>query len=283
MGSQNIIQAWTSDLREVLGNEPLTIDDVRVGVFYTAVQLSEGHVGVAFTPRGLTDTVCCPRSAAEAPPAGHMAGRNAWTLAKYAQSPVSLRRAVGVAALNALSALALARHEIRGARLLLGVDALDAAEVQPTDTVVMVGAFVPFIKALKGKVASLCIIDKHPEALNPDERPLWRPPETAADVLSQADVVIATGSTLVEGGTDDLLAAARGARRVVMAGPTASPWPPTFFARGVDVLGGIRVTDGPKLLQIVSQGGSGYFFGQGAEKICIVRVSKGRTATGSKN
>ncbi len=49
------------------------------------------------------------------------------------------------------------------------------------------------------------------------------------------------------------------------------------------VLGGIRVTDGPKLLQIVSQGGSGYFFGQGAEKICIVRVSKGRTATGSKN
>jgi hypothetical protein len=47
--------------------------------------------------------------------------------------------------------------------------------------------------------------------------------------------------------------------------------PPTFFARGVDVLGGIRVTDGPELLEIVSQGGSGYFFGQGAEKVCFVR------------
>ncbi|MDZ4342056.1 MAG: DUF4213 domain-containing protein, partial [Candidatus Binatia bacterium] len=70
MESQNIIQAWTSDLRQVLGNEPLTVDDVRVGVFYSAVQLSEGHTGVAFTPRGLTDTVCCPRSAAEAPLAG---------------------------------------------------------------------------------------------------------------------------------------------------------------------------------------------------------------------
>jgi uncharacterized protein (DUF4213/DUF364 family) len=83
-----------------------------------------------------------------------------------------------------------------------------------------------------------------------------------------------TGSTLVEGGTDDLLEAARGARRVVMAGPTASPWPPTFFACGVDVLGGIRVTDEPKLLQIVSQGGSGYFFGEGAEKMCFVRVGE---------
>jgi uncharacterized protein (DUF4213/DUF364 family) len=118
----------------------------------------------------------------------------------------------------------------------------------------------------------LWIIDKHPEALNPDEKPLWRPPEQASGVLAEATVVIMTSSILVEGGTDNLLGAARGSRRVVMAGPTASPWPPTFFARGVDVLGGIRVTDAPKLLQIVSQGGSGYFFGQGAEKICVVRV-----------
>ena len=57
-----------------------------------------------------------------------------------------------------------------------------------------------------------------------------------------------------------------------MAGPTASPWPPTFFARGVDVLAGICVTDGPRLLEIVSQGGSGYFFGDCAEKISILRV-----------
>lgn len=274
MGSQNIIQAWTSDLREVLSNEPLTIDDVRVGVFYTAVQLSEGHVGVAFTPRGLTDSVCCPQSAAEAPPAGRMAGRNAWALAEYAQSPVSLRRAVGVATLNALSALALARYEIPDAHLRPGVDALDAAEVQPEDRVALVGAFIPFIKALRGHVSALCVIDKHPEALKPDEKHLWRPLEQASGALAEASVVIITGSTLVEGGTDELLEPARGARRVVMAGPTASPWPPTFFARGVDVLGGIRVTDGPKLLQIVSQGGSGYFFGQGAEKICFVRVGE---------
>ncbi len=131
-----------------------------------------------------------------------------------------------------------------------------------------------FIKRLRHHVSALWVIDKHPEALKPDEKHLWRPPEQAQGVLAEASVVIMTGSTLVEGGTDELLQAARGARRVVMAGPTASPWPPTFFARGVNVLGGIRVTDGPKLLQIVSEGGSGYFFGQGAEKICFIRVGQ---------
>ncbi|MDP7370876.1 MAG: DUF364 domain-containing protein, partial [Nitrospinota bacterium] len=61
--------------------------------------------------------------------------------------------------------------------------------------------------------------------------------------------------------------------RVVLAGPTASPWPPPFFARGVHLLGGIRVLDGERILQIVSEGGSGYFFEDGAEKICMVPSS----------
>ncbi|MFQ5830450.1 MAG: enolase N-terminal-like fold-containing protein, partial [Candidatus Methylomirabilia bacterium] len=58
------VEAWLTDLRQVLNGEPVLAAEVRIGVFYTAVQLSSGEVGVAFTPRELTDTVCCPRSAA---------------------------------------------------------------------------------------------------------------------------------------------------------------------------------------------------------------------------
>jgi uncharacterized protein (DUF4213/DUF364 family) len=266
-----IIEAWISDLYKVLDGEPLTVSDVRIGVFYTGAQLSNGSSGVAFTPRGLTDTVCCPKSAASAPPAGTLAGQDAWTLARYALSTVPLRRAVGVAVLNALSALALARHGVPGGRLFPGMDALKAAGVRPEDRVAMVGGFVPFIKALKGHVAELWVVDNHPEALKEDELPFWRPPEAAMDTLSQASVVVITGSSLVEGGLDDLLQASRRARRLVLAGPTASPWPPTFFERGVHVLGGVQVLDGRKLLQVVSEGGSGYFFENGAEKACTVR------------
>ena len=275
MKPRSIVQCWIDDLKEVLKDEPLAVEDIRIGVFYTAVKLSNGHVGVAFTPRGLTDSVCCPQSAAEAPLAGSLNGRGAWSLADYALSRAALRRAVGVATLNALSALALARQEIPEAVVLPGVDALDAAKIQAEDRVVLVGAFVPFIKKLRHYVAALWVIDKHPEALRPDERYLWHPAEDAPELFGKASLVIMTGSTLVEGGTDDLLQSVRSPCRVVMAGPTASPWPPTFFARGVDALAGIRVTDGPGLLETVSQGGSGYFFGRCAEKVAIVRRLRG--------
>ena len=269
----NVVEAWMADLREVLRGEPVAVAEVRVGVFYTAARLARGHTGVAFTPRDLADAVCCPRSAAVGPPAGRLAGQDAWTLAQYALAPAPLRRAVGVAVLNALSALAVERHGVPGGRLLAGVDALDAAEVRPEDRVAMVGAFAPFIKRLKDRVAALWVVDKHPDALRGGEEALWRSPEDAPGILSRATVVVMTGSTLVEGGIDTLLEAAGPARRVVLAGPTASPWPPPFFARGVHILGGIRAVDAGHLLQLVSEGGSGYLFEGGAEKVCVVRES----------
>lgn len=219
----NVVEAWFTDLRRVLNGESVPVSDVRVGVFYTAAQLSSGEVGVAFTPRDLSDTVCCPRSAQTAPSAGHLAGRNAWDLARYAFFPAPLRRAVGVAVLNALSALAIRRTGVPGGRLLPGVDAFEAAEVSPADRVAMVGAFAPLVKVLKDRVATMWVVDKHRDALKPDEVSFWRPPERGAEVLSQATVAIITGSALVEGGIDNLLAATGRARRVVVAGSTAPP------------------------------------------------------------
>lgn len=200
-----LVDAWTSEVKDAVKDNLVRATDVRIGVFYTAARLSTGHVGVAFTPRDLSDTVCCPKSAASAPPAGRLSGQNAWDLANYATAHGPLRRAVGVAVLNALSALAMERHGVPGGRWVLGLDALAAVEVHADDSVAMVGAFVPFIKKLKGQVASLRIIDKHKEALKADEVSFWRPPELALPTLAEASVVIITGSALIEGGLDSLL------------------------------------------------------------------------------
>jgi uncharacterized protein (DUF4213/DUF364 family) len=267
----DLVHRWIRDLRGLLGTAPLVVSEVRVGVFYTAAQISTGHVGVAFTPRMQNDSVCCPKSAAAAPPAGTLAGCDAWGLALFAIASVPLRRSVGVAVLNALSALAIERHGTPGGHLERGLDALDAADIRPHDRVVMVGVFTPFLKKLKGNVAGLRVIDNHPEALQPDELGIWCSPYKAAEALADANVVIISGSALVEGDLDALLLSTTNARHVVLAGPTASPWPPTFFESGIDLLGGLRVLDAPKIMQIVGEGGSGYFFGDAAEKVCIVR------------
>lgn len=268
----NLIREWLADLRSNFSDE-LLITDVRVGVFYTAVEISNGEVGVAFTPRDLNDTVCCPKTAAGAPPAGRLIGSKAWETAEYALSQSALRRAVGIATLNALSAAAIERHGMSEAVLREGLDALDAAEITPEDRVVMVGALIPFIKKLKSRASSLKVIDKHRDALKPEEQTLWIPPEHVAEALKPASVVILSGSTLVEGGIEELLNLSKVARIRVMAGPTTPLWPRPFFNRGIAVLGGIRVLSGRDLLTIVGQGGSGYFFEAAAQKVCVVDAS----------
>lgn len=140
----DIAEKWVQELYHASGKSTPLIQDVRVGVFYTAVRISSGHVGVAFTPRDLADTVCCPHSAAAAPPSGRMQGRSAWELAEYATSREPLRRAIGAAILNGLSALCVEKHGTPGGDAHVGLDALEAARVEPGDRVTMVGAFAPF-------------------------------------------------------------------------------------------------------------------------------------------
>jgi uncharacterized protein (DUF4213/DUF364 family) len=267
-----LVAEWSSDLRANLNDEPLVID-ARVGVFYSAVHISTGNVGVAFTPRDLNDTVCCPKTAAGAPPVGRLIGMKAWEIAEYALAPSALRRSLGIATLNALSAAAVDRYGFPTGTFREGLDALSAAQIVPQDRVVMVGSFIPFIKALRGRAASLHVVDKHPDALKADERALWVSPERAREALAQASVVIISGSALVEGGIDDLLSASKAARVRVMAGPTTPLWPRPFFRRGVSVLGGIRVLNPTDLLMIVGQGGSGYLFEKAAEKVCVIESS----------
>ena len=63
------------------------------------------------------------------------------------------------------------------------------------------------------------------------------------------------------------------ANRVRSAG--ASAYPDAFLRRGVDVLGGVRVTAPDAFLNELAEGGSGYhFFGRSAEKVVLVRKSQ---------
>jgi uncharacterized protein (DUF4213/DUF364 family) len=266
-----IIQELIKTMNKSLGKRAITVEDIRIGVFYTAAKLSTGDAGVAFTPRDLEDTVCCPRSAAKMPASGKLRGRKALELIKLANSDNTMQRSVGVAVLNALSALQIREQGIKEAHIMKGADALDVIEIKAGDTLVMVGAFVPFIKKLKGRSKELYIIDKHPQALKEEERHLWRSPASIAAIMPQADIVIITGYSMVEGGLDELLSACTKAREIILAGPTASAWPEPFFKRGVTVMAGISINDPDTLLQVVSEGGSGYFFTGFARKIAIIR------------
>lgn len=111
-----------------------------------------------------------------------------------------------------------------------------------------------------------------PATLKPDELPYFRPADEAALVMPSADAVLITGTTLLNDTLENLLALCRPDARVVVVGPTVGLLPDAFLRRGVDVLGGVRITAPDAFLDVLAEGGSGYhFFGRSAEKVVLAR------------
>ncbi len=268
--------AETTDLlHAILGPElaGLTVSRAVVGLFFTGVMLSDGATGAAATPlRELREAVCCPSSAASMPLPGKLAGRPAGDWLRQLDAPDPIRRAVGVAAMNALAAAAWGRRPSPAVTLEPGVDAYDAARIRPGERVVVVGAFVPFLKALKAAGQDWTVLEQDKATLKPEELAHFRPANDAAAVLPGADVVLITGTTLLNDTLAGLLGLARPDARVVVVGPTVGLLPDVLLARGADILGGIRVTDPERFLDCLAEGGSGYqFFGRSAEKLVLRR------------
>jgi uncharacterized protein (DUF4213/DUF364 family) len=259
------------------GLDAIRVERVVVGLFFTGVKLDNGVAGACATPLGtLSHTACCPSSALVMPFPGKLRGRPAGELAREALSGHGIRRAVGIGAVNALADCCWRRRPHPGMTLIAGVDAFDAAEIRHGEKVVVVGAFVPFLKELKRRRQPFVVLEQDPATLKPDELPFFRPAAAAAQFVPQADVVLITGATLVNATLEDLLALAKPEARVVVVGPTVGMLPDAFLARGADVLGAIRIREPDAFLDLLAEGGSGYhFFGRSAEKIVLVRASSG--------
>lgn len=247
------------------------IEKLVIGIFFTGVKLESGHGGVAFTPIGeIPEAVCCPKSAARMPEAGRMRGKPAKALLDYALDQNVLKAAIGVATANALSHYLWEKVGPEGYQVVPDVDALEEIDFSLADTVTLVGAFTPFIKLIKKFPCRLYILEKNPQTLKGEELKSYRPPEAAKEVLAQSDIAILTGTTIVNHTIDHLLSLIPEACQVIVAGPTASMVPLAFFKRGVDLLGGVQVTDPDKTLAILAEGGSAYhLFGKHARKITV--------------
>ncbi|SRR5579884_387777 len=274
--SSSILDDTIAAIGAVLGSEleRIAIDRVVVGLFFTGVKLDNGIAGACATPiKTIPEAVCCPSSAMAMPFPGKLRGRRAADLAREAFSAHGIRRAIGIATVNALADYCWRRRPHPDVALHHGVDAFDATEIRPGDRVVVVGAFVPFLKELKRRGQPFLVLEQDPATLKADELPFFRPAEAAAEILPQADVVLITGATLVNNTLEDLLALSAAAR-VTIVGPTVGMLPDAFLARGADVLGCVRITAPDPFLDLLAEGGSGYhFFGRSAQKLVLVRRS----------
>jgi uncharacterized protein (DUF4213/DUF364 family) len=279
---KEILPETLAAIREVLGPEldGITVERAVIGLFFTGVKLDNGIAGACATPiKTIPEAVCCPSSAMAMPFPGKLKCRPAFDLAREALGDNGIRRAVGIAAMNALADTCWRRRPHPETELRLGIDAFDATEIRRGDKVVVVGAFVPFLRELKRRHQPYLVLEQDPATLKADELPFFRPAEQAAAVVPEADVLLITGTTLINGTLEELLALARPTARVTMVGPTVSLLPDGFLRRGADILGTVRITDPDAFLDILAEGGSGYhFLGRTAQKVVLVRRPAARAA-----
>src|SRR6266568_3401336 len=275
-----ILNETIAGVTDILGRElgGIVVERVVIGLFFTGVKLTTGVAGTCATPRdAVPGDICCPVSARSAGFAGPLAGRTAAELMQDALAEHGLVRAVGIATLNALAEVCWRCRPAPGIELLPGTDAFDATEFHNGDRVVLVGAFIPFLKELKRRRQPYLVLEQNPAALKPEEMPFYRPAELAREVVPAADVLLITGATLLNDTLEDLLGLARPEARVTVLGPTVGMLPDTFLARGADVLGSVRITQPDAFLDLLAEGGSApHFLGRSAEKIVLARRPNNR-------
>lgn len=115
------------------------------------------------------------------------------------------------------------------------------------ERVAMVGLFAPVLKRLDA--AHVDVFERDPAAMDVPEdlaRGLdvsLHSPQDARDSLPEADVVYVTGSTLVWGGIETYLEAARPEQTIVLVGASASFTPDPLFEAGISVVAGASVAD----------------------------------------
>jgi uncharacterized protein (DUF4213/DUF364 family) len=214
-----------------------TVADIRIGLRYTAVLLSNGSCGLAFTFQ--SGSACGCHLMGEA---GRMTGKPASELVPLLAEKNLLRASVGLAAVNAvLNTPGVTRDD---------GNVTEALQVSAKETFGMVGEFKPIIAAMKKVTERIYVFEQ-----NLSKGPDLYPEEAIPDYLPKCDVVVVTATSIINHTIDGVLSHCKNARQVAVVGPSTPLYAGAFAGTPVTLLAGSVVRDTDQLLKIISQAG----------------------------
>ncbi|MDO5849025.1 MAG: DUF364 domain-containing protein [Methanobrevibacter sp.] len=273
MGEDLLLKNTIEKVKDFLSDEikEITVERAVIGLFFTGVKLNVGEGGVCFTPiKEIPEAVCCPSSARAMPMSGKLSGRGVEKYLKDIFSGNIMRRTLGIATLNALSAYCWSKGIDRNYEIIEGKDAFDDIVFENGEKTVVVGALVPVLRTLIAGNHDFRVLEMDASTLKGKELDHFSPSQDYPLYVPEADHIIITGVTILNDTLMDILKEAKPGAEILVTGPTASMLPDAFFDEGVTAMGGILVTKPDELLDVISEGGSGYhFFGKSAERLVI--------------
>lgn len=215
----------------------VTVDQVTIGIGYTAVTTSDGAIGIAATDVARDDCWAGNREVLD------FEGGPATDLLQLIMRTDAMARTMALALINALNhPKTMTLSDDPGNRVLIkhfGV--LSGARVA------MVGYFPPLVRLLTEKNVPLAIIDDA-KGLN-DKESFYRKLEVWADVL------LITATSIINNSTETLLSHAGPRLRTILLGPTTPMLPEAFDHLPIHMLAGTAITDPAQALKIIRHGG----------------------------
>jgi uncharacterized protein (DUF4213/DUF364 family) len=246
----------------------LTVTDVRIGAYLTAVRLSDGSTGTSAT---IDDQLpFCARSSrdfGDFTPLRIKGKRVTEILEseKKGSALLSLRIAV-------MSAVSSALIYSGNYNIIEDKDPIELVGLTPEKTITIVGAFHSYIRRISESGNKLSVLEMNESALPAEFRKYYVAAEAYKSVIPGSDIVIITGQTMVNSTIDDLLGAVSPGTQVIVSGPSGGILPDILFRNKVSIVGALRITKPDILFDVVSEGGTGYhLFEYCARKICIIK------------
>jgi uncharacterized protein (DUF4213/DUF364 family) len=237
------------------------ITDVRIGLCYTAVMLSNGNVGLAYTFRENLLPGCDVFKGSRP-----LAGKQVANILQYVTSADLLERTVGLATANAL--INVDRDEFTTG------DVLDSLNLCQEDRVGMVGFFGPLVPSLKKVVKELIIFEKG----SVKTQGMYSYEQTGT-LLPTCTAAIITATSIINNTCDKLLKATKHCRHVVLLGATTPLAAEIFQSLGVTLLSGVVTKDPKTVLQIISEGGGMRSLMGAIKKVNLILPLKSKTNT----
>jgi len=238
-----IIEKVLASAQEYLAGK--TVRDLVVGISLTACELDGGETGVSYV---LRDSL--PNGCSVFPYAQEVIGKPACEIAEWIVSGGDdLQRGIADAVLSAAS---------RG--LDIPDDANDPGrpfgmEVKPDDTVGMIGMIPPVAENLGRLAGRMIIFDEGLSKHGGD--PMIYPTAQQPRLLPECDIVILSGTTVINRSIDSLLSMCVKSREIVMVGASTPMFPKGWAGSKVTRLAGSwwDNTRKDEIFRLISLGG----------------------------
>lgn len=201
---------------------------------FCAIELDDGSLGLSYV---LLDESSRRLVAERGDASFGLEGADVLAVARWFAEAPGARRAIGFAAVNALTRCLFDRAGfVPGA----SGDSIGMLAPQAADRIGMIGLFPPLVNSIVQAGAQLTVVELRSDLAG--EREGWRV-TTDRRELADCNKVIATSTLLLNGTLDDMLAACPHAQSFALIGPGAGCLPDPLFARGVTLVGGTWITD----------------------------------------